>query len=209
MINFRVFRLGDVVKNLVKIVILIIGIILFARFFSGIKKINFESFIENRKQELKGKTLIECLQDNLDKPYRKDDEQNLISKELGFIKETVGTSVSTVANSNNGENSVANNVQDGNFGDVLESPNTVIVQEHNKKDVFNATYSNVQIKNETSVSLTPEMLSPEGMTISRENVVIFHTHTSESYTPTEQYSYVPSGNFRTQDMRCSVVRGWR
>lgn len=37
MINFRVVRLGDIVKNLVKVVILIIGIVLFTRFFSGIK----------------------------------------------------------------------------------------------------------------------------------------------------------------------------
>ena len=206
MINFRVFRLGDVVKNPVKIVILIIGIIVFARFFSGIKKINFQVFIENRKQELKGKTLIECLQDNLDKPYKSDDEQNLISKELSFIKATIGTSVTTVANNvDNGVSSGENRVV---LDDVQEAPYTEVIQEHNKKDVFNSTYSNVQIKNETSVSLTPEMLSPEGITISRENVIIFHTHTSESYTPTEQYSYVPSGNFRTQDMRCSVARGW-
>lgn len=202
MINFRVFRLGDVVKNLVKIVILIVCIILFARFFNGIKKMNFQSFIENRKQEIKGKTLIECLQDNLDKPYRKDNQQNLISKELGFIKATVETGVSTIDdNANIPENVVPNVVYD----DVQESPYTEVVQEHNKKDTFNATYSNVQIKNETSVALTPEMISPEGITISRKNVVIFHTHTSESYTPTEQYSYIPSGNFRTQDMRCSVV----
>ena len=206
MINFRVFRLGDVVKNLVKIVILIISIILFARFFSGIKKINFQVFIENRKQELKGKTLIECLQDNLDKPYKRDEQQNLISKELSFIKATIGTSVTTVAhNVDNGVSSGADRVV---LDDVQEAPYTEVIQEHNKKDVFNSTYSNVQIKNETSVSLTPEMLSPEGITISRENVIIFHTHTSESYTPTEQYSYVPSGNFRTQDMRCSVARGW-
>lgn len=204
MINFRVFRLGDVVKNLVKIVILIIGIIVFARFFSGIKKINFQSFIENRKQELKGKTLIECLQDNLDKPYKKNDEQNLISKELGFIKATVGTSVTTMVGNNTLDNTTIG-MEKVTYDDVQETPHTEVIQEHNKKDVFNATYSNVQIKNETSVSLTPEMLSPEGVTISRENVVIFHTHTSESYTPTEQFSYVPSGNFRTQDMRCSVA----
>ena len=206
MINFRVFRLGDVVKNLVKIVILIIGIIVFARFFSGIKKINFQVFIENRKQELKGKTLIECLQDNLDKPYKSDDEQNLISKELSFIKAAIGTSVTTVAN--NVDNGVSSGEDRVVLDDVQEAPYTEVIQEHNKKDVFNSTNSNVQIKNETSVSLTPEMLSPEGITISRENVIIFHTHTSESYTPTEQYSYVPSGNFRTQDMRCSVARGW-
>ena len=52
MVNFRVVRLGDVLRNLVKVVILIGCIMIFARFFSGIKKINFQQFVENRKREL-------------------------------------------------------------------------------------------------------------------------------------------------------------
>ena len=55
MVNFRVVRLGDVLRNLVKVVILIGCIMIFARFFSGIKKINFQQFVE------KGKLLLNVL----------------------------------------------------------------------------------------------------------------------------------------------------
>lgn len=202
MINFRVFRLGDVVKNLVKVVILIFGIVLLTSFFNGIKKINFKDFVEQRKKEIEGKTLIECLDDNLNKPLDKADEQNLISKELDFIRSVSSEDVEQKTQEISNEPEEQNQVNE--YNDVQVSPQTQVVAEHNKKDVYNATYGNVQIKNETSVTLTPEMLVPD-VPFSKENIVIFHTHTSESYTQTEQYSYVANGNFRTLDTRCNVV----
>lgn len=39
-----------------------------------------------------------------------------------------------------------------------------------------------------------------------KNIIIYHTHTCESYTPTEKNNYVASGNFRTIDLNYSVAR---
>jgi len=36
--------------------------------------------------------------------------------------------------------------------------------------------------------------------------LIVHTHTSECYTPTKEYDYIPSGNFRTQNSGVNVVK---
>ena len=72
MVNFRVVRLGDVLRNLVKVVILMGCIMIFARFFSGIKNVNFQQFVESRKREIEGKTFIECLEENLDDGTIKD-----------------------------------------------------------------------------------------------------------------------------------------
>ena len=36
--------------------------------------------------------------------------------------------------------------------------------------------------------------------------MIFHTHTCESYTPSEKYQYEQTGNYRTTDPEYSVVR---
>lgn len=201
MINFRVFRLGDVVKNLLKFVILIIGILILFSFFSSIKKINLQSFIENRKEELESKTLIECLDDNLDKPYKREEKQNLISKELDFIRSVFSSAVMTNDTNEVSESPTSTPVEDN---DVQVSPATQVVAEHNKKDVYDVTYSNVQIRNQTSTELTEEMLTPNAE-LDLSNIVVFHTHTSESYTATEQYQYQASGNFRTLDTRCSVV----
>ena len=49
------------------------------------------------------------------------------------------------------------------------------------------------------------MLTPD-VEVNKNKVVIYHTHTCESYTPTEQYQYTASGNFRTIDLNFSVSR---
>lgn len=49
------------------------------------------------------------------------------------------------------------------------------------------------------------MLTPN-VDVNTENIVIYHTHTCESYTPTENYKYKASGNFRTLDINYSVAR---
>lgn len=213
MINFRVVRLGDIVKNLVKVVILIIGIVLLTRFFSGIKKVNFKEFIENRKKDIQNKTFIECLDENINQKKAKEGlEENVISKELDFIKSVFSGSVVeatevgvNAGNAENVENTEKVEAQVEENEEVPQSLQTQVIAEHNKKDTYNVTYGNVQIKNQTSFNLTEEMLVPD-VPVDLSNVAIFHTHTSESYTPTEANSYAASGNFRTLDTSCSVVR---
>ena len=43
------------------------------------------------------------------------------------------------------------------------------------------------------------------MVSNKKDILIFHTHTCESYTQTKENSYKPSGNFRTTDLKYSVV----
>jgi stage II sporulation protein P len=50
------------------------------------------------------------------------------------------------------------------------------------------------------------MLNPDGLDFNKSDVIIFHTHTCESYTPTEAFSYEESGTFRTTDLNYSVSR---
>ena len=67
-------------------------------------------------------------------------------------------------------------------------------------------YNGVLVQNSSNYDLTYEILDPTGLEISTQNILIFHTHTCESYTPTEQNSYEESGNFRTTDLEYSVAK---
>ena len=67
------------------------------------------------------------------------------------------------------------------------------------------SYNGVEIKNETSYELTDDILNPD-ININNKNIIIFHTHTCESYTSSEKYPYEPTGNYRTTDQNFSVVR---
>lgn len=70
---------------------------------------------------------------------------------------------------------------------------------------YNATYGNVKIKNETDYELTEDMLTPD-ITIENKNIVLFHTHSCESYTSSDAYPYTPTGTFRTTDLNFTVTR---
>lgn len=63
----------------------------------------------------------------------------------------------------------------------------------------------MKIKNETSFDLTEEILFKR-IDVNKENITIFHTHTCESYTSSEKYHYLPTGNYRTTDLNFSVAR---
>jgi len=82
---------------------------------------------------------------------------------------------------------------------------TEVIEANNKKDVFTNTYGSVKIRNESKYELTEEMIAPFVDFNNKQDILIFHTHTCESYTPTENSNYVASGNFRTTDLNFSVA----
>lgn len=66
-------------------------------------------------------------------------------------------------------------------------------------------YQGVLINNQTQYTLTEDILNPN-IEVNKKKVVILHTHTCESYTPTEKFQYQASGSFRTTDLNYSVCR---
>ena len=198
MINFRVFRIGDMLKNLVKIGVLIICILGVTRFFQFTSSLNLKSVIEDRKKDFNEKTFIECLDENLDDDYirNKKSNENFISKEFESVILSFSKDVVDEEDINTNDNTEHNG--------VIITGATAVVQEHNKEEIYNSIYSTVKVRNQTSVELTTEMLAPD-VEFNKSNIVIFHTHTSESYTPTENFTYEASGNFRTIDTKCNVV----
>ena len=63
------------------------------------------------------------------------------------------------------------------------------------KEVYNKEYNGIKIKNETDFELTDDILNCDNLSIDTNNVIIFHTHTCESYTQTEKYQYEESRKF--------------
>ena len=82
---------------------------------------------------------------------------------------------------------------------------TEVITNNPIKETYNTEYGKVKIKNETDYTLTQEMLTPN-ITIENKNIILFHTHSCESYTSSEAYPYTPTGNFRTTDLNFTVTR---
>ena len=82
---------------------------------------------------------------------------------------------------------------------------TEIVTQNPIAENCNVELCGVKIKNETGFGIDETVLNTE-LNINKDNILIFHTHTCESYTPTDQYNYQQTGNFRTTDLNFSVAR---
>lgn len=105
-------------------------------------------------------------------------------------------------NDNNEQNSENKNEE---TQPVSTEVGTQVVTQNPIKENSNVEIGGVKIKNETDFEINDSIMNT-GIDINKENITIFHTHTCESYTPTEQYNYQQTGNFRTTDLNYSVVR---
>ncbi len=105
-------------------------------------------------------------------------------------------------NDNNEQNSENKNEE---AQPVSTEVGTQVVTQNPIKENSNVEIGGVKIKNETDFEINESIMNT-GLDINKENITIFHTHTCESYTPTEQYNYQQTGNFRTTDLNYSVAR---
>ncbi len=124
--------------------------------------------------------------------------------------DSISSELEDVASEKNNTIETANNKEiedEEEINDIKEVSNDIKTETiYSKyKDTYNFELNGIKIKNETNYDLTVMNLTTD-VNINNKNILIFHTHTCESYTPTEANSYQASGNFRTTDLKHSVAR---
>lgn len=107
---------------------------------------------------------------------------------------------------NNGENSNEINNKPSENIEHAETGLKTEVLESNVSPRYSQEYYGVKIRNETDYKLTNEALDPSKLEINKDNIIIYQTHSCESYTASEKYQYKQTGNFRTTDKNFSVIR---
>lgn len=140
--------------------------------------------------------------------------ENILGVELAKIKEIEQTQTieedqtENLATENIEQNTeIENETQENtetNTQEILENVETQIVTQNPISESFNSEINGVKIKNETSFDISNIMET--ALEINKNNILIFHTHTCESYTPSEKYQYQQTGNFRTTDLNYTVAR---
>lgn len=210
MINLAVIELKDIIKYLIKLTIIIVIVVGLTKYFSNLKtKLNVDknSFLACFDTVIPSIKNVNKKDEIVDEASKIEPLKMALEIELGMIdsieengeeqNNKIGTNTEEVSKENV-ENS--NEIQEAETG--LETE----VLESNVPEKYTSEYNGVKIKNETdNIKLTEEMLVPN-VDINMKNILIYHTHSCESYTPTEQYTYEASGNFRTKDKNYSVIR---
>ena len=222
MFNVAVVNKKDILKYLVSITITLCLVMFVTRYFSDLDKNEKYKFeIDKKISEIMQTTLLVCLDETIpaiketnselnneeDKLNENDILASLLRIELSMFKEEqkIAEIQNTASNQvENTENSAQEKHEDTNI-EVEVGVGTEVVTQNPLSDSYNSEHKSVKIKNETGFELTQEMLSGK-IDVSKENIVIFHTHTCESYTASDNYQYQPTGNYRTTDNNFSVVR---
>ena len=217
MFNVTVLRLKDIVKYIICIFVLILLIFSISNYFSKTKK-NTEQVtqkVENVTNQLSSHSLLSCLDATL--PIvasinnNKENEKQKLSENdvLKSMLETQISSIEKIQNMEEVSETKGENTEQIDETEEVElaitDVGTEVITNNPVAENYNAQYGNVKIRNQTDYELTQEMLTPD-ITIENKNIMIFHTHSCESYTSSELYPYTPTGNFRTTDLNFTVTR---
>ena len=217
MFNIAVVNLKDLIKYLVGIILTVIIVVGFAKYFSYIKnKTNAVSKIESSMESVAQNTYIQSLnatipgmeEANSNKSNQVNNEENISNN---FYEKILQVELADVDEVEKKEKSEQPQQEETNKNEEqqIQETNIAVGTEVVTAEPIEAnptdTYGNVEIRNQTSYTLDEQMLTPD-IEIDSSNIIIYHTHTCESYTPTEQNQYEPSGTYRTIDLNYSVAR---
>ena len=226
MFNVTVLKMRDIFKVIIEITFLVVVVLGISKIFHKDTKENSKGIqkIENGIKAVSQFSMINCMDQTIPTMSSINEEYKNIAKEddqkedKNILQEMLKTQISSVnaikeseeiTNKENNEN-----IQENEKNQTEEKQEIQLAQEGLQTQVItqnpisensNVTYKNVKIKNQTSYTLTEEMLNPD-ITIENKNIVLFHTHSCESYTSSDKYPYTPTGTFRTTDLNFTVVR---
>ena len=198
MVNVKVIKAKNAIISFGMIAFLlmsIIKIILVGK--EKIKEASLVPFIED--------TIILANKNSLKefKSMDRDNTEKILTSELQMSKYIEEKDIERVENN---QNNTIENLKEEKIEEAKTGMTTEIVSGENINNKYTNEYNGVQIKNESKYELTEEMLIPNIELENKKDVIIYHTHTCESYTQSSGFEYVPSGNFRTTDLNFSVVR---
>lgn len=205
MINVTIINLKSVSRYLIGVVILIC-------IYCGIKFIS-----EKVRIKTINISLVECLSDTLPKISNDTNAQKLreIAKDSrsSNLKRMLSTELPMIDNliidgEEDEEIHIAteSSINDKNIEEAKTNVTTQEIQENNITPKYNGVFGSVKVKNESDKEITEETLTPNISLENNKDIIIFHTHTCESYTSSEQFCYEMTGSYRTTDLNYSVAR---
>ena len=217
MFNVAVIRLKDLIRFALLSVMMII-ILLFCKKYvtkKNIGNMNLKKKVSSSMSEYIKETINSELPEinQKEEKSRKDSLLDaIIGIELGVVNAQEKVIENIETNIEVGQNIVSNESTNESEDEQEKvelakgDTKTEVITKNPIADAYTKKYKGVKIKNETSYDLSEKDLNYEKLKINKSNIIIFHTHTCESYTSSKKYSYTPTGNFRTTDLKYSVAR---
>ncbi|MBE5820258.1 MAG: hypothetical protein E7310_05555 [Clostridiales bacterium] len=206
--NVAVINIKDILKYFIKFIIVFLVVFGLAKFF----KIDRSRDNIQEKINYQGYSLLECIEYSISFFYNLENSENKKSFAITTLELELGQ-----FNINNIKKEGINNIEESDIKtaertkqeNIITIGTDVVtekVEEKNIPTTYTNNYSTVEIKNGTNYELTQDILYPNPDITNTKDILIFHTHTCESYTPSDNYNYEMTGNYRTTDLNYSVAR---
>lgn len=216
MVNVKVIRISDRMKY---IVIACFFLLLFILLFKMVGK-DKEKTVQTEslgavEKFIASQSFTSCLGETLtimEQEPKKENGQDkplterLMNMELSLFQ--VGMIDQTdVANTETEKGETQPQEKDTTLQEAQEGLATEVIDQSGINTKYTNEYGSVKVKNESKTyQLTEDILRPDIQLTNKTDIILYHTHTCESYTPSPGYEYQASGNFRTTDLNFSVAR---
>lgn len=215
--NITVINAKDIFKYAIKIGVIIFVIYICIHLCNAInnmRKNKIKEQIEENISKINQSSFLGCIDKTISlMSYKKNnnDEHEILSSNkilamgAGIFDESILEKTDLIINT---EELTLDDTEElvKKIEDLPDNVTTEQVTENNITPRYTTSYQDVQINNQSDYELTEEMLMPDAEITNKKNILIYHTHTCESYTASEGYEYQETGNYRTTDLNYSVAR---
>lgn len=181
-----------------------------------------KSIITNKSVEKKQKntTLIECLkyelpitrltQEHFGETTKEEFGIKILSMQIGMfdniIKNEVNEELGSVVPPPEEIYEETELTNEKEEKENLEKKETKVISENNITEKYTNKYQNIKINNQTSYDISGILENASYTFTNSKKVIIYHTHTCESYTPTENYNYEMTDSYRTTNLNFTVSK---
>ena len=235
MFKIAVFNVKDLIKYFVLIILTIATILGLTKYFDNLKNLDNVVFAKDESIEEDPNNeglfnydftgcidttsaIVESVNNNDNKTNEIKENKNIyeeiLKSQLGAIENFTpekeeGTIYENPVEASTPQDTVQQENKEENKDNTLQLAQTGLATEVVTQNPislnYSAEYGAVKIKNGTSFELNNEIMNPN-IKIENKNILLFHTHTCESYTSSEKFPYTPTGNYRTTDLNFTVAR---
>ena len=196
--NIAVINAKDLFKYILKFFIIVTIIILLIKGLKTIsnqkQKDTIKKAVEISSKNIKENSFINCLDLTMSlMSYKKNQNTNkekLTTKKIlamgaGIFNEDIYKNTDLIIN----EEELKVDDTEELINQIEELPDNVQtepVTENNITPKVTSSYGSVQINNQSDYELTEEILKPDIEIANKKDILIYHTHTCESYTSSER-----------------------
>lgn len=210
--NIAVINIRDLGKYFLAIILIIIVIAM------GITLIQPMKLIEKTKESL----CIQCLEIAL--PMMKNEKTNKSTQTTNSSAKILDTQLAMIGTEKieeipeempeENKNEIAEEIpkqeetKEPENKKIAQTENikTQVIEENNIKATYNYDEVGVQVKNQSKYDVKELIQNASYQIKNKQKVVIYHTHTCESYTSSEKYPYEMTGAYRTTDLNYTVAK---